>query len=402
MRAGSKSSDPKLVESLESDQDEDAGCGRGRDVGVSLIVPTFREAANIPALAARIDAALSGGGTEWELILVDDGSDDGSDRVVEKLAERLPVRMEVRKQLPRDLSLSVLLGFRLARFDRMVVLDADLSHPPERIADLLAVLGSDREIVIGSRYGDGGILGPGWGPWRLLNSRVATALARPLVSCSDPMSGFFAIRRGAVTDPARLRPVGYKIGLELMVREALTVKEVPIGFTDRTAGSSKMSWRQQVDFLRHLGRLYRHRFGGLARALCFGLVGGSGLVIDIATYLLLQSLGLEHRASRFVAFWPAVSWNWLVNRHVTFRERPRQPRMRQWAKFTASSLIGLGANVGTYAALTTWVSAFDRHRILALLVGVALGGALNFLAATLYVYRRHAVRVPRDPPEAAT
>ena len=369
-----------------------ASGGRSSDRGVSIIVPTFREAANIPALAARIDAAMSRAGVEWELILVDDDSDDGSEGVVAKLAERLPVRMDVRRQRPRDLSLSVVWGLGLARFDRLVVLDADLSHPPERIADLLAALGDDREIVIGSRYGEGGILGPGWGPWRLLNSRVATALARPLVSCSDPMSGFFAIHRGAVRDPARLQPVGYKIALELMVREGLTVKEVPIGFADRTAGSSKMSWRQQVNFLRHLARLYRYRFGGLTRAVCFGLVGASGLVIDIAAYLLLQWLGLEHRMARFAAFWPAVSWNWLLNRTVTFRGRPRPPRMQQWAKFTASSLIGLGANVGSYAALTTWVGVFDRHRILALLVGVGLGGFLNFLAATLYVYRRHSVQ----------
>ena len=117
--------------------------------------------------------------------------------------------------------------------------------------------------------------------------------------------------------------------------------------------------------------------------------------------LLLQWLGMEHRVARFVAFWPAVSWHCLVNRHVTFRERPMQPRMRQFAKFTASSLIGLGANVGTYAALTTWVGPFDRHRILALLVGVTLGGILRFLVATLYVYRRHAIHVPHSSPEAA-
>ena len=400
MQGNSESSESGPVEALESNRD--AGCERGGDQGVSIIVPTFREASNIPALAFRIDSAMSRAGTEWELILVDDDSDDGSVRVVAKLAESLPVRIEVRRRRPRDLSLSVLLGFRLARFDKLVVLDADLSHPPERIADLLAALGSDREIVIGSRYGEGGILGPGWGPWRLLNSRFATALARPLVSCSDPMSGFFAIHRGAVTDPARLQPVGYKIGLELMVREGLTVREVPIGFADRVAGSSKMNWRQRVNFLRHLARLYRHRFGGLVRAISFGLVGASGLVIDIATYLLLQWLGLEHRTARFVAFWPAVSWNWMVNRHVTFGERPRQPRMRQWAKFTASSLIGLGANVGTYTALTTWVTEFDRRRILALLVGVALGGVLNFVVATVYVYRRHADPGPDCPQRGAS
>lgn len=400
MQTRSESGVAARCESPEPDQGTGAERTSGR--GVSIIVPTFREATNIPALAARIDAAMSAGGSAWELLLVDDDSDDGSDEVVAKLAERLPVRMEVRRHCRRDLSLSVLRGFELARYDNLVVLDADLSHPPERIADLLAALGDGREIVIGTRYGQGGAVESGWGVWRLLNSRVATALAWPLVSCSDPMAGFFAIHRRALPDLAGLEPLGYKIGLELMVRGNLAVKEVPIDFADRRAGSSKMNWRQQVNYLRHLGRLYQHRFGGLVRAISFGLVGASGMVIDIAAYLSLQALGVEHRVARFLAFWPAVSWNWLVNRHVTFSDRPRQPRMRQWAKFTASSLVGLAANVGTYVALTTWVAAFERHRILALLVGVALGSGLNFLVATLYVYRRHAAPEAQCPPRAAT
>ena len=101
----------------------------------SIVVPTFREAENLPALAARVDAALSGSGFQWGMVLVDDDSGDGSEKVVAKLARHLPVRMEVRRDLPRDLSLSVLHGLRIRRFDRVVVMDADLSHPPESIVD---------------------------------------------------------------------------------------------------------------------------------------------------------------------------------------------------------------------------------------------------------------------------
>lgn len=97
----------------------------------------------------------------------------------------------------------------------------------------------------------------------------------------------------------------------------------------------------------------------------------------------------EHRVARLVSFWPAVTWNWLLNRGLTFGERPRQPHAPQWAKFVASSLLGLGINVGSYTLLTSFVESFARHPLLALVLGVGLGGVVNFLAANRYVYRRH-------------
>ena len=356
---------------------------------VSIVVPTFREAANIPRLAERIHTALSESGISWELLLVDDNSQDGSEAVVAELSRRLPVRMVTRRQPPRDLSLSVIEGIRLCRFDRLVVMDADLSHPPERIADLLAALDADCDMVVGSRYAPGGVVDRTWSAWRILNSRVATSLALPLVSCSDPMAGFFATDRRLLPDLQTLQPIGYKIALELMVRGKLRLKELPIDFRDRSQGSSKMNWRQQLNYLRHLYRLYRYKFGGPARLLCFVLVGATGLVIDVTGYLGLQWIGFEHRLARFLSFWPAVTWNWRLNRSFTFGERPRQPRVRQWGKFVASSLVGLSVNVGSYTLLTSYVDVFASYRLLALLSGVLLGTLVNFLLANLYVYRRH-------------
>ena len=355
---------------------------------LSIIVPTFREADNIAPLAERIDAALSGTGIEWELLLVDDDSNDGSEAVAAELARRLPVRMVTRREAPRDLSLAVIEGIRLSRFDRLVVMDADLSHPPERIVDLLAALDGDCDIVIGSRYTSGGVVDRSWSLYRVLNSRLATWLARPLVRCSDPMAGFFATRRSRLPELRTLRPMGYKIALELMVRGHLRVREVPIDFRDRSIGFSKMNWRQQIRFLRHLSRLYNYKFGSLARIPLFSVVGASGLIVDLAFYLGLQWAGVEHRLARFLSFWPAVSWNWALNRGLTFSERARQPRVGQWARFMASSLIGLGVNVGSYALLTSYVEVFDRHRLLAFFCGVGLGSLVNFVVADLYVYRR--------------
>ncbi|MDE0193188.1 MAG: glycosyltransferase family 2 protein [Gammaproteobacteria bacterium] len=361
------------------------------------MVPTFREAPNLRALATRVSAAMTVGGWAWELVLVDDDSGDGSVEIANELAERLPLRMEVRRGVPRDLSRAVLHGIRLARFDRIVVMDADLSHPPERIPDLLNALDASADIVVGSRYAPGGEIDQDWGAWRHLNSRLATLLARSLVNCSDPMAGFFAVDRNKLPNPDRLHPIGYKIALELMVRGRLRIAEVPIAFSDRLRGVSKLNWRQQVNYLRHVHRLYLFRYGGMARLASFLCVGASGFLIDVAFYLGLQSFGLEHRLARFLSFWPAVTWNWRLNRGLTFAERPWRPQGRQWAQFVGSSLLGLSANVGSYTMLTSFVAFFGQNRLLALVCGVAVGSIANYVVANGYVYGRRSARAVDGP-----
>ncbi len=161
---------------------------------VSIVAPTLREAANLRPLAEGVAGALAGSGLVWELLLVDDDSGDG---IAAELGRRLPVRMEVRRGAAPDLSRAVLDGIAKSRFDRVVVMDADLSHPPERIPDLLAELDGDCDMVVGSRYVPGATAGD-WGRARVLNSRVATLLAAPLAACADPMAGFFAVDRRAL------------------------------------------------------------------------------------------------------------------------------------------------------------------------------------------------------------
>ena len=374
---------------------------------MSVVVPTFREAAGLAALVERLVGALAGCGWEWELLLVDDDSDDGTERIVGELTRTAPVRLHVRRGVARDLSRSVLLGIRLARFDRVVVMDADLSHPPERIARLLAALDAGAELALGSRYGAGGSVDPSWSPPRRLGSRLATALARPLVSCGDPLSGFFAVDRRILPAADRLRPGGYKIALELMVRGRLRVAEVPIDFRDRSTGASKMNLRVLAAYLGQLARLYafrvrrgsgrgrgQRRVGRFARRLAaFGAVGASGFALDVACYVGLQWVGLDHRLARAISFWPAVTWNWFANRRVTFGDFPPDRRVPQWGRFVLASLAGLIANAGGYAALTTFLPWFDAHRWVALVAGVGLGAILNFALAAGYVFRAEGAAV---------
>ena len=228
----------------------------------SVIVPTYCEAQNLPELVQQIDDScrrFSG----YEIVVVDDDSPDETVAVCRQLEDRFPVRLIVRKNA-RGLSSAVIHGMETANGEVFVVMDADLSHPPSAVPDLVAaVTQQGADFAVGSRYVDGGEVEEGWGLGRWLNSRVATLLASPLTSVRDPMAGFFAVHRRSVAEAAPLTPKGYKIGLELLVKcDCRNVVEIPIQFRDRIHGESKLSMREQVNYVEHLASLYAYRFFG--------------------------------------------------------------------------------------------------------------------------------------------
>jgi dolichol-phosphate mannosyltransferase len=221
-------------------------------------VPTYREADNLRVLLPRIAATLKELNRDYEVLILDDNSDDNPREAVREAAGDCPVELIIRTG-PRDLSLAVLEGLRRARGRIFLVMDADLSHPPERIPDLLS--GLEREptdFVLGSRWVPGGGT-LDWTGHRRLNSYVATLLCRPLIGrVRDPMAGFFALRRDTFERADHLDPIGYKIGLELICRcRCRHVAEVPITFQNRKMGVSKLNLDQQGRYLLHLSRLYR-------------------------------------------------------------------------------------------------------------------------------------------------
>ncbi len=185
---------------------------------VSVIVPTYCEAVNLTDLIPRVMGSLSQACHSAEIVVVDDNSPDSTQEVCRELSQRYPLQLEVRKDV-RGLSSAVLHGMRIASGDVLVVMDADLSHPPEAIPQLVAALiDGDLDVVVGSRYVDGGATEKGWGVFRWLNSRLATLIALPLTSVRDPMAGFFATRRQTFLEIAELDPIGYKILLEILVK----------------------------------------------------------------------------------------------------------------------------------------------------------------------------------------
>lgn len=222
---------------------------------LSVVVPTYNEAGSVPTLAERLVAALAG--REWELVIVDDGSPDGTAGIAEALAPRIPVRV-VRRAGKAGLASAVVAGFAAARGDVLVVMDADLSHPPETVPALTDAIARGADLAVGSRYTKGGGVRD-WPLQRRLVSRVACLMGNLLVPVRDATSGFFALRR-SVVDGVKLNPIGFKIGFEVIARGRYkTVVEVPYTFRDRELGASKFGRREIMQYVVQLGQVARDK-----------------------------------------------------------------------------------------------------------------------------------------------
>jgi dolichol-phosphate mannosyltransferase len=237
----------------------------GNDNSVSIIVSTLNEAENIAPLVAQITAT---GVPFCEILFVDNNSTDATRHMIRTLAATHPIRLIEQDHAECGLAAAVMSGALAAQGEVLVVMDADLSHPPERIKDLLAPLFTGAaDMAIGSRYVPGGST-PGWPRWRLLLSRTGAVLAYPLTGVHDSISGFFAIGRSRLLEYASPPPAGFKIVFETIVRSSrrLRVVEIPIAFRNRVRGKSKMSFVVALRFfVRWLFAVLWHVVHGLDR-----------------------------------------------------------------------------------------------------------------------------------------
>ena len=357
-------------------------------VCVSVVVPTYREAENLPELFQRVREAMVAAGISYDIIVVDDNSRDGTEAAAKAAVEAgHPVTLIVRTT-ERGLSSAVIAGFRAAQGEFIACMDADLSHPPEKLPELVDELRANRaEFVIGSRYVKGAGTDETWGLFRWLNSKVATLLARPFTKVKDPMSGFFALSRQRFAGATALNPVGYKIGLELLVKcGCRRVAEIPIHFADRKRGQSKLSLREQLNYVRHLKRLADYQFGWFSKFVQFCAVGGTGVVVDLSTYAGLLAAALPVPPARALAIWVAMTWNFWLNRHITFSHSRHRHLGGQYLAFTASCSIGAAVNWAVSMGLlhTAW---FDGHRLSAALAGIIAGTGVNFYISFHHVFK---------------
>jgi dolichol-phosphate mannosyltransferase len=322
-------------------------------VEVSVIVPTLNEAENLPELLRRIDAALRG--SHYELLIVDDNSRDRTPAVCEELARTYPLKLLVRTEPKNGLSGAVLHGMGFARGEILCVMDADLQHPPEKLPELIAPLrDGSADFVLGSRNVAGGSTDNEWGAFRKLNSRVATLLARPFAGrITDPMAGFFALRRETYAQARDLTPLGYKIALELTCKSGVRqVKEIPIHFAKRLKGESKLSLKQQFRYLEHLSRLYDFKFPRASPVVKFLIATALSWVVGLAVYLLLIGCGYGKIESPILAYLPAVFVTALFHLRYVRTQREFLPRPTPWQDF-----LVISAAEWVVATLTAmWVS----------------------------------------------
>jgi len=346
---------------------------------ISIIIPTYNERDNLLPLVHKIHAALSG--YNYNILFVDDSSSDGTAELASTLSNKYPARVIIRHH-ERGLASAVVHGLRHASGDVLVVMDADLQHPPQVLEDMLKALHSGADLVIASRYVKGGSC-EGWGLGRRVISKGAIFLAHLLLprtrQISDPMSGFFLLRKSVVSG-ADLKPTGYKILLEvLLVGQFQNVAEVPYCFRVRERGESKLSTRQQIDYLKHLLSLMR-RTGELTRFLKFCLVGASGMLVNEGLLWILRWFaGLPLALSSAISIETSIISNFTLNDFFTFPDRRAvgtRSFLRRLRQFNVVSLVGLGINIGMLLLLST---VFNLHYLLSNLVGIAVALLWNYL-----------------------
>jgi dolichol-phosphate mannosyltransferase len=226
---------------------------------LTVVIPTYNERGRIEALLERLFVACDRELIPVDVVIVDDDSADGTADAAEEWSRRRPVRV-VRRAGKLGLGSAVLDGFALADADIVGVMDADLSHPPELLPHLFRMITSGgHDVVVASRYIDGGGT-ERWPLGRMILSRLACALARPVTPVRDAMSGFFLMRRERLAG-FRTSVQGFKIGLELLVRSRpRRLAEIPYVFVERTDGVSKMNLGEAIGFVGQLLSLYWHVF----------------------------------------------------------------------------------------------------------------------------------------------
>jgi dolichol-phosphate mannosyltransferase len=357
------------------------------DVRLSVIVPTFNEALNIEnviaQLAGPLDVRL---GTAYEIIVVDDDSPDGTWRIAEDLAHRHPQLRVLRRRGESGLATAVVRGWQAARGEVLCVIDADLQHPPQITVDLYDLIERGADLAVASRHLEGGGVSD-WSVLRRIVSRTAQLIGLIVLPgvvgrVSDPMSGFFMLRRGAIEGVA-LSPLGYKILIEVLARGRFHwIGEVPYVFNERAHGGSKAS---AAVYAAYLGHLIRLRFASTPfnRFVRFVVVGLSGVVVDMGLLYLLSDpsrLGWGLTRSKLVAAEAAIVNNFLWNDLWTFGDRSRREpglrmRLRRFGSFQLICLAGAVLNV---ILLNIQFNLFHMNRYLANAISIALVTAWNF------------------------
>jgi dolichol-phosphate mannosyltransferase len=359
---------------------------------LSIIIPTKEEEPNVVPLLRRLDRALAG--IESEIIFVDD-SDDGTTQLLASLVKQHPDRYMLRHRYPGQrwdgLAGAVVEGLRLARGTYVIIIDADLQHPPELVPFMIVhAQSSGADVVIASRYIAGGSaegLGSGY---RRLVSHLTRWLARTLFverlwKVHDPLGGFFLFRY-KILQGVELRPIGYKILLEILMRTSWQgLQEIPYQFEKRASGTTKANLQQGLLFLRHLVRLFKD-LPSAGRLWKFLAVGSSGVVVNLViVWLLGVLLGLNRPIAWGGGLETSVISNFLLNRSITWRDRRGsgfRGLLAEGLRYHQAAYLALATNAATFWTLS-WVGA---PLIPVTLTAIAVGFTVNFTVCNRFVF----------------
>ncbi|MGW2719394.1 glycosyltransferase [Streptomyces sp. NPDC001492] len=365
---------------------------RGAEVAepgaVTLVVPTYNESANIRELLHQITESVPSR-LPCEVVFVDDSTDD-TPEVIHEAAKDCPFPVTVlhREEPVGGLGGAVVEGMKAAGSDWIVVMDGDCQHPPSLVPELVATgERANAGLVVASRYIKGGSRAGLAGSYRVAVSRGATWLTkclfpRRLRGISDPMSGFFAIRRSDIAAEA-LRPLGYKILLELAVRSRpRQVTEVPFVFQDRFAGESKSSAQEGFRFLRHLVGL--RTASPVARMVAFGLIGASGFLPNLFGLWALTVAGLHYVPAEILANQFGVAWNFVLIEHLLFRDR--RAHRRWWDRLGRFALLANADLVLRIPLIALFVNRFGMGALTATALALVTTFVLRFVGTEALVY----------------
>ena len=352
---------------------------------LSLILPTFNESGNISEivkiLSDLLDSAWAG---RYELIVVDDNSPDRTWKMALDLTQQYPQLKVLHRETEKGLSTAVIRGWQASQGEILAVIDADLQHPPEILLQLLAEMERGADLAIASRHVEGGGVSE-WSMIRRFLSRGAQMLGLVILPevinrLSDPMSGFFMVRRSAIAG-VTLSPVGYKILIEVAARGKIRwIGEVGYVFRERQTGESKVTWKQYLEYLQHLIRL---RLSLSSRFIQFCLVGLTGVVVDMGLLFLLSDptmLAWPLTRSKIIASELAIINNFLWNDLWTFgditrRQPSKRQQLKRFIKFNLICLAGLVLNV---ILLNIFFNVFGLNRYLANFCAIAIVTFWNF------------------------
>ncbi len=371
---------------------------RDNPILLSLVIPTYKERNNIEnivnILSRLLDEAVPG---NYELIIVDDDSPDLTWELAQSLLPDYPQLRVMRRQEEWGLSSAVIRGWQVATGRILGVIDGDLQHPPELLIQLLQKIEQGADLALASRHVDGGGVSS-WSVIRRFLSRGAQVLGLIILPgvlgrVTDPMSGYFMVRRSAIAG-ATMNPVGYKILLEVIGRgQVREIAEAGYIFRERTEGESKVTWKQYIEYIQHLIRLRvsTGRLGKISqkvnfpvgRFIRFGVVGFSGVFVDMAVLYLLSdpsTLALPLTRSKIISGEIAIFNNFLWNDAWTFADVSMQQkgwkqRIKRFLKFNVICWAGLVLNV---FVLNIVFNLLIPNRYIANLIAIAVATIWNF------------------------